>query len=106
MALTQKVIALHGQGYVLDFSVTADQHILCIQDDRLFTVDQVTINVVDLHFDEITARYQYIHVIETCCGDKGLLVDGFISVNTLLASRLRRVALLKKQSARDLQSTC
>jgi hypothetical protein len=87
MAITQRVIALHGQGYTFDFSVTGDQRILCIQDARLFTIDQVMINLIDLCFDEINSCYKYTHTVETCCGDKGLLMDCRPCVNVLLAAR-------------------
>ncbi|MDP9077061.1 MAG: hypothetical protein M3O71_06525 [Bacteroidota bacterium] len=89
VALTKRVIALHDQGYVFDFSVTTDHDILCVQDGRLFTVDQTTIIVVDMLFDQITYAYKYIHVVETCCGDKGLLVDRCLCVNELLAVKAR-----------------
>ncbi len=85
VALTKKVIALHERGYTLDFSVTADYRLLCVQDERLFKVDEVVISLIDQCFDEITSCYKYFHTVETGCGIKGLLVDCSPCVNSLLA---------------------
>jgi hypothetical protein len=97
IALTKRVIALHDQGYIHDFSITADQHILCMQDNRLYTIDEVTINVVDLRFDQITSCYKYMHVVETNCGVKGLLMDCCICVNAMLMVKSRIAALSTQQ---------
>ena len=83
-ALTRKVIALHSHGYEFDFSLTADKKIRCAQDNRSFTPDQLCIKVVDLRYDELTGSYKYVHTVETCCGDKGLLIDSCICVNAFL----------------------
>ncbi len=85
--LTRRVIELHGKGYELDFSVTADHRIRCNQDDRVFTVDQVLISLIDQRFDHANNGYQYIHAVETCCGDKGILVDCCPCVNAFLSRK-------------------
>lgn len=94
VALANKVIMLHNQGYILDFSVTPDFRLLCMQDEQLFTIDQVAVTLVDQRFDEISSCYKYIHVVETCCGDKGLLMDCCIRVNDFLKANSRIVALM------------
>jgi len=95
VALTKKVIALHEHGYAFDFSVTADYHLLCVQDGRLFTVDEVVISLIDQCFDEITACYKYFHTVETGCGIKGLLVDCSPCVNSLLVIKFRLSPLVR-----------
>ena len=88
-ALTKKVIELHDRGYVFDFFVADDHSVLCVQDNRSFTIDQLTIKMVDLGLDSLTGRYKYIHTVETYCGDKGLIVDCRICVNSMLDSKFR-----------------
>ncbi|WP_259067907.1 hypothetical protein HDF24_18535 [Mucilaginibacter sp. X4EP1] len=89
MALTKKVIALHDKGYDFDFFVTEDHRVLCVQDNRSFTIDQLTIEMVDMHFDKFTGGYKYIHTVETYCEDKGLIVDCSICVNSMLEGKFR-----------------
>jgi hypothetical protein len=89
MAITRIVIALHMQGYTFDFTVTADHQILCIQDERSFTVDQVKLTLIDQRFDDITSCYKYLHLVETCCGDKGILMDCRPWVNAMLREQRR-----------------
>jgi hypothetical protein len=93
-ALTKTVIALHDQGYVFDFLITVDNSILCIQDNRSFTLDQVSITLVDLSFDYFTKCYKYIHTVETCCGDSGLLIDSRVCINSFFTSKLDLTAAL------------
>ena len=98
IALIKKVIALHEQGYIYDFSVTANYHLLCMQDGELYTVDNVVISLVDQCFDEITACYKYFHIVETGCGIKGLLMDCSPCVNPLLVVKFRLSPLVGRLS--------
>jgi hypothetical protein len=86
-AMTRKVIAFHARGYTYDFSVTHDHRIVCIQDERLFTIEQVMLTLIDQRYDEITSCYKYLHLVETCCGDKGILVDCRPWVNAMFTNR-------------------
>ena len=99
MAITRIVIAFHTQGYIYDFTVTADQQILCIQDEQSFTVDQVKLTLIDQRFDEITSCYKYLHLVETCCGDKGILMDCRPWVNAMLTEKRRNPLLESRLNA-------
>ena len=83
--LTRKVIMLHNQGYDCDFVITIDKRVLCLQDERSFSISEIFIKVIDLCFDEISRSFKYIHTVETCFGDKGLLIDSCICINAFLA---------------------
>jgi hypothetical protein len=83
--LTRKVIMLHNQGYDCDFLITIDKRILCLQDNRSFSIGEIFIKIIDLCFDEISRSYKYIHTVETCYGDKGILIDSCICINAFLA---------------------
>ncbi len=85
--LTRRVIELHSKGYELDFSVTSDYRIRCNQDDRFFTVDQVSISLIDHQCHPAGSGYQYIHAVETCGGDRGILIDCCPCVNAFLAGK-------------------
>src|ERR1700749_1325938 len=91
--MTRKVIAFHSRGYTYDFSVTNDHQIVCIQNERLFTIEQVMVTLIDQSYDEITFCYKYLHLVETCCGDKGILVDCRPWVNAMLANRPRLASM-------------
>ena len=88
-AITRIVIAFHTQGYIYDFTVTADRQILCLQDERSFTVEQVKLTLIDQQFDDITFCYKYLHLVETCCGYKGILMDCRPWVNAMLTEHRR-----------------
>jgi hypothetical protein len=85
--LALKVIELHNDGYDFDFSITPDRRIICMQDNRSFSPDEISIKVTDLNFDQLSNSYKYVHTVETCCGDKGLLIANCICVNAFLESR-------------------
>jgi hypothetical protein len=84
MAITRIIIAFHTQGYTFDFTVITDQQILCIQDERTYTVDQVNLTLIDQRFDDITSCYKYLHLVETCSGEKGILMECGPWVNAML----------------------
>jgi len=71
---TQKVIALHHQGYVFDFCLSDDKKISCLQDSRCFSFENIEINVIDQVYDQFSRSFKYIHTIQTSCGAMGLLL--------------------------------
>jgi hypothetical protein len=46
-SLTKRVIELHGKGYDHDFLMSANQRLLCLQNNANFKVAEVNINLVD-----------------------------------------------------------
>jgi len=74
-AITNRVIALHDQGYTHDFMPMQNQHFLCLQDEVDFDIADLNIKLVDHAFDHVTKTYKFIHIIETINGSKGLLVS-------------------------------
>src|ERR1700676_1172050 len=71
---TQKVIALHHQGYVFDFYLSDHQKISCIQDNQCFSFENFEIKVIDHAYDQLSNSFKYIYTIKTCCGAMGLLL--------------------------------
>ncbi|TFF33754.1 hypothetical protein [Mucilaginibacter psychrotolerans] len=74
-AITNRVIALHDQGYTHDFLPMQNQHFLCLQDSVDFDIADLNIKLIGEGFDHLTKTNKYIHTIETINGSKGLLVS-------------------------------
>jgi len=73
-SLTKRVIELHHYGYISDFQILDDHRLFCMQDNRFIPVEDVTVKVIDQCYDKLSHTFKYIHTIETCCGEKGLLL--------------------------------
>ncbi|MDN3588387.1 hypothetical protein QWY86_17015 [Pedobacter aquatilis] len=73
-SLTKKVIELHDKGYDCDFLLIGDAFILCMQTNRKYPVNDVTVNVVKRAYDDFSHSYKHIHTIETSSGEKGVLL--------------------------------
>ena len=71
--MTKKVIELHQSGYVFDFLLKNDQ-LLCMQDNRNFSKENVHIKVITQVYDSLTRRFRYICTIDAYSGEKGLLI--------------------------------
>jgi hypothetical protein len=80
-SLTKRVIELHGKGYDHDFLAAGKQHLLCLQNNQNFTVNDVNIKVIDQAYDHLTRSFKYIHTIVTCNGERGVLITEGIFTN-------------------------
>ena len=58
----------------MDFYPASEKEIICLQDDRNFYIEEVSLKVIDQVFDEISQSYKYIHTIDTGYNCKGLLI--------------------------------
>ena len=79
-AITRQVINLHKQGYVNDFCL-CNKHLLCMQNAVNFRVNDVCIKVIDQVYDQLSRRFKYIHTIDTCNGEKGVMIIDQIFTN-------------------------
>ncbi len=83
--LTRRVIELHGQGYDHDFLVAGGRHLICLQNNRNFNVEDVNIKVVDQGYDQLSRSFKYVHTIDTGNGERGVLIAEGIFTNPLVA---------------------
>ncbi|MES2112173.1 MAG: hypothetical protein V4577_25675 [Bacteroidota bacterium] len=72
--LTHRLIKLHSKGYDLDFCMTCNDYLTCVQNQERYTCDSIIIRVVDQVFDFISNSYKYVHTVDTACGCKGIMV--------------------------------
>lgn len=79
-AITSQVINLHKQGYDKDFCLQ-NKHLLCMQNGVVFHVKDVYIKVIDQAYDQLNHHFKYIHTIDTCNGEKGVMVIDQIFTN-------------------------
>ena len=80
-SLTRRVIELHSNGYNYDFLMTGSKHLLCLQNNADFSLGDVYIKVIDQAYDQLTKSFKYIHTIDTCNGEKGVLITELIYSN-------------------------
>jgi hypothetical protein len=83
--LTRRVIELHGQGYDHDFLVSGGRHLICLQNNKNFNVEDVNIKVVDQGYDQLSHNFKYIHTIDTGSGERGMLLTDEIFANSTFA---------------------
>jgi len=83
--LTRRVIELHGQGYDHDFLVSGGRHLICLQNNKNFNVEDVNIKVVDQGYDQLSHNFKYIHTIDTASGERGMLLTDEIFANSTFA---------------------
>nr|WP_067054040.1 hypothetical protein [Mucilaginibacter sp. L294] len=81
---TKRVIALHAEGYDSDFLILANSHLYCLQNNRDFPLQTVLIKLIDQAYDCLSGSFKYIHTVDTCTGDKGMLVADGIFTNIAL----------------------
>ena len=67
------VINLHQLGYNHDFTIT-DRHLLCVQNNKLFSYEDVEMIYQSEYYDELTYTCKFIYAVSTQCGLKGLLI--------------------------------
>lgn len=73
--LTRLIIALHQQGYEIDFCLAPDNAGLITATTHDPVIERYFISKIVQGYDEISGRFKYLHAIETFCGLKGLLLS-------------------------------
>jgi hypothetical protein len=77
--ITRRVIELQAKGYDCDFYII-DSQLVCIQNNQVYPVWAVLVEVIDQVYDYFSRSYKYIHTVDTNQGDKGLIViEGIIT---------------------------
>jgi hypothetical protein len=82
--LTGLIINLHERGYTEDFFFDGASPCLWMQQAEVVCYAEFTINIVNQCYDSLTNSYQYIHLVETPCGMKGLLISNNLYFNSRL----------------------
>lgn len=72
--VTTKIIELHSHGYEYDFYLV-NSKLTCLQDNKIYSFEQLQVRVVDHYYDLTERTYQYIHTIEDEKGVKGVLIS-------------------------------
>jgi len=80
-AITKKIIELQEQGFDLDFCLDQDKRLRCVQNNFWFAKEETAIRLVDLHYDQLTNKFIYIHSVETFSGYNGLILANSIFCN-------------------------
>jgi hypothetical protein len=73
-SLTRKIIELQALGYGNDFQISGHRGVLCLQDNRYTSIENIRIKVVGQGYDQLSKSFKNIHTIETDCGKRGLLL--------------------------------
>ena len=79
-SITRRVIELHDNGYEYDFLMLG-RHLLCIQSNQGFPASAVHIKVIDQGYDKLSRSFKYIHTVDTCNGEKGVMISEAIFTN-------------------------
>lgn len=74
LRLTRAIIKFHERGYTEDFFIKGFSENLYAQSAPEMVCNSFTIAVMDQCYDYLTRGFKYIHLIETSCGLKGILV--------------------------------
>ena len=72
--ITYRVTELHQMGFCFDFCMTSENCLFCVQDNRTYKKEQLSIELVDQGYDQLKGYFQYIHKVETDSGEKGILM--------------------------------
>jgi hypothetical protein len=83
--LTQRIIALHQQGWDADFLVWNNNALVNLQKNESYPLHSVDIQLIDLDFDVLSGSFGYIYTIETDWGERGLLIVNAIVTNKFIA---------------------
>ena len=73
--ITKHIFLLHTQGYIVDFRLGENQNIICTEDEHHCIGGNFSIRIIDLCYDQFSKSYKYLHVVETECGLRGLLLS-------------------------------
>ncbi|MCZ4243923.1 hypothetical protein [Pedobacter punctiformis] len=74
-SLTRKVIELQDRGYDCDFLLLANGSLLCMQNNRNYPLNSVSIQNMEQGYDWFSQSYKHIHIIETGNGERGVLLS-------------------------------
>lgn len=72
--LTARIAQLHGKGYCQDFAIVDAKSLKCTQSNTLYPCCQLNVTLIDHVFDHILMKYNFVHAIETDCGQRGILL--------------------------------
>ena len=73
-AIACRVIELHHLGYEFDFQIFNNRSVLCLQDNNCTAMEDLSVRLVDMGYDQLSHSFKYIHTVETSCGKRGLLL--------------------------------
>lgn len=76
--LTRRVVELHQQGYCCDFIVLRDRRFFCVQHNLVHDKGLIRIELVDIAYDKLHRQYKYLYSIDTCSGERGILLLNFL----------------------------
>ncbi|MDY0907318.1 hypothetical protein [Pedobacter sp. CFBP9032] len=74
VSITNKVIELQERGYDCDFLLLNNGSLLCMQTNRKYPLNSVSINMMEHGYDFFGQCYKNVHTIETGNGERGLLL--------------------------------
>ena len=81
----EKVIELQAKGYHLDYYIGCNRELLCAQNSEAIPSAAVMIDLVGHAYDQLSRRFKYLYTIETCNGEKGVMVADCVFSNLLSA---------------------
>ncbi|MFD0764610.1 hypothetical protein ACFQZI_07075 [Mucilaginibacter lutimaris] len=85
-ALTKRVTELHRKGYDHDFVLTPAFQLFCLQNNYVFIMESTSVTLVDQVYDDFFGQYKYVYVVESECGEKGILLLDFIHFGAIAQS--------------------
>lgn len=74
VSITKKVIELQERGYDCDFLLLANGTLLCMQTNRKYPLNTVSIKQMEHGYDFFSQSYKNVHTIETGNGERGVLL--------------------------------
>jgi len=74
VSITKKVIELQERGYDCDFLLLANGNLLCMQTNRKYALNSVSIKMMEHGYDFFSQTYKNVHTIETGNGERGVLL--------------------------------
>lgn len=72
--LTREIVRLHQQGYSEDFIKTGNLQYTCVTNGLRYDADEVEIIVITQSYDPVTKRCNYLHLVQTFSGIRGLML--------------------------------
>ncbi|PWS33686.1 hypothetical protein [Pedobacter paludis] len=73
-SITKKVIELQDIGYDFDFLLLANGSLLCMQNNRTYLLNSVSVRQREHGYDLLSQTYKHVHTIETGNGERGVLL--------------------------------
>jgi len=75
VSITKKVIELQEKGYDCDFFLLANGNLFCMQTNRKYPMESVSIEAMIHGFDFFSQSYKHVHKIVTGNGERGVLLS-------------------------------